>query len=142
MRFANITGPATAISVAAVLVLAGCGSSPQQPGSTAPAGVSTSVSTPPESAPAAAGTLIDIRIAGGQVSPVNAEFTATVGVPITLRVTSDATDELHVHANPEHSFEVAARPDQRFDFTVDVPGRVEVELHHLDRTVAVITVRP
>jgi hypothetical protein len=58
-----------------------------------------------------------------------------------LRVTSDATDELHVHSSPDHKFQVAAAPNQTFQFTVDVPGNVEVELHHLDHTIATIQVQ-
>jgi hypothetical protein len=37
---------------------------------------------------------------------------------------------------------VAPAADQSFEFTVDVPGRVEVELHELHRTVVTIQVRP
>ncbi len=62
--------------------------------------------------------------------------------PITLHVTSDATDELHVHSVPDHKFHVKAAPNQTFEFHVDIPGNVEVELHHLDRTIATIQVRP
>ena len=54
--------------------------------------------------------------------------------PITLHVTSDAADELHVHSVPDHKFQVAAAANQTFQFSVDVPGNVDVELHHLDRT--------
>ena len=72
----------------------------------------------------------------------NAELSARINEPITLNVTSDADDELHVHAVPEHEFEVKPGAAQRFEFTVDVPGRVEIELHHLNRTVAVLQVRP
>ena len=85
---------------------------------------------------------VDITIAHGQVTPANATLQATVRQPITLRVTSDATDELHVHSVPDHKFEVAAAANQTFQFSVDVPGNVDVELHHLDRTVATIQVRP
>jgi hypothetical protein len=85
---------------------------------------------------------IDITISHGQVTPANATLQATVRQPITLHVTSDATDELHVHSVPDHKFEVAAAANQTFQFSVDVPGSVEVELHHLDRTVATIHVHP
>lgn len=127
-----------ALAAATVLGLAGCGSA-QAPTPTSTAGTGATSSATPGTA---RDTVIDITIAGGAVDPVNAEFSATVGAPITLRVSSDAADELHVHSVPEHSFDVAARPDQVFTFTVEVPGRVEVELHHLDRTVATIQVRP
>ncbi|MBW0014314.1 hypothetical protein [Mycobacterium sp.] len=90
----------------------------------------------------AAGLNLDVTIARGQVTPTNAALQAKVRQPITLRVTSDATDELHVHSTPDHKFEVAAAPNQTFQFSVDVPGNVEVELHHLNRTIATIQVQP
>jgi hypothetical protein len=108
--------------VAATAALAGCGSS-------------SKTATD-------AGLSLDVRIAHGQVTPANATLQATVRQPITLHVTSDAADELHVHSVPEHKFEVAAAANQTFQFSVEVPGNVDVELHHLDRTVATIQVRP
>jgi hypothetical protein len=85
---------------------------------------------------------INVTIAHGQVTPANATLQAKVAQPITLRVTSDAVDELHVHSVPDHKFQVAAAANQTFQFSVDVPGNVDVELHHLDRTIATIQVRP
>jgi hypothetical protein len=85
---------------------------------------------------------VDITIAHGQVTPANATLQAAVHQPITLHVTSDVPDELHVHSVPDHKFEVAAAAHQTFQLSVDVPGSVDVELHHLDRTVATIHVHP
>jgi hypothetical protein len=93
-------------------------------------------------APSGSGLTVDITIAHGQVTPANATLQATIRQPITLRVTSDVTDELHVHSVPDHKFEVAAAPNQTFQFSVDVPGSVDIELHHLDRTVATVHVHP
>ncbi|MCG5432592.1 hypothetical protein LV457_09865 [Mycobacterium sp. MYCO198283] len=129
-----------------VAVAAGCGSSGEDTAasSSATAGespTSIAVSTAPSEVKPA-GLTVDITISGGSVTPTNGSFDAKVGEPIVLRVTSDAPDELHVHSNPEHSFPVAAAPGQSFEFTVDVPGRVDVELHHLDKTVATLNVRP
>jgi hypothetical protein len=90
----------------------------------------------------AAGPVVDVTIAKGQVTPTNATLQARVHQQITFRVTSDATDELHVHSTPDHKFQVAAAPNQTFQFSVDVPGNVEVELHRLDRTIATIQVQP
>ena len=42
---------------------------------------------------------------------------------------------------PAHTFPVAAAAGQQFDFTVTVPGQVEIELHHLGRTVTTLLVR-
>ena len=85
---------------------------------------------------------INVTIAHGQVTPANATLQAKVAQPITLHVTSDAVDELHVHSSPDHKFQVAAAANQTFQFSVDVPGNVDVELHHLERTIATIQVRP
>ena len=104
--------------------------------------VACSSTKSPAPVPQAAGPVVEITIAHGTVTPTNASLTAKVGQPITLRVNSDADDELHVHSTPEHEFEVKAQPEQEFSFTVDVPGSVAVELHHLDRTVATIQVQP
>jgi hypothetical protein len=90
----------------------------------------------------AAGLDINVTIAHGQVNPSNATLQGKVKQPITLHVTSDAADELHVHSTPDHKFQVAAAPSQIFQFSVNVPGKVEVELHHLERTVATIQVQP
>jgi hypothetical protein len=114
-------------TAAAVLVISGlvaCGGAPK---STQPSG---------------AGLVVNVTIAKGQVTPSNATLQAKVSEPITLRVTSDAVDELHVHSVPDHKFPVAAAANQTFQFSVDVPGNVDVELHHLDRTIATIQVRP
>jgi hypothetical protein len=102
--------------------------------------VACSSNKPP--VPQAAGPVVEITIAHGTVTPTNATLTAKVNQPISLRVTSDVDDELHVHSTPDHEFEIKAKPDQEFSFTVAVPGSVAVELHHLDRTVATIQVQP
>jgi hypothetical protein len=95
-----------------------------------------------QSPPPAASLDVNVTIAKGQVTPTNATLQAKLKQQIVLHVTSDATDELHVHSVPDHKFEVAAAPNQIFQFSVDIPGNVEVELHHLDRTIATISVVP
>lgn len=85
--------------------------------------------------------IVRVKIAGGNVTPTNEHLEATVNEPIVFRVDSDAADELHVHSNPEHSYKIEAKPGQSFQFTVAVPGKVDVELHELNKTVATIAVR-
>ncbi|MFD3745888.1 hypothetical protein [Nocardia sp. NPDC058633] len=101
---------------------------------------SESTATPAAGPPSAA-RIIDIRIANGEVSPVNTRTEAVVGQSIVLRVDSDTTDELHVHSTPAHTFPVAAASGQEFGFAVTVPGQVEIELHHTGRTVTTLLVR-
>lgn len=126
-------------------VVAGCGSPtatpPEAPSSSSTAGPATS-SASKSPAGAAVGPVVNITIAAGIVTPTNAEFDAGVGQPIVLEVTSDATDSLHVHSIPERVFDVQPRAGQRFEFTVDIPGRVDVELHDLNRTVVTFAVTP
>lgn len=141
-----------AVLAAAALLLAGCGEDGGGSDASSSAGPTADATTsdlanPPvssavPSAPATDGPVIDISIAAGVVTPTNAEAQASIGEPIVLAVSSDVADQLHVHSVPEYTFDVAAMPDQRFEFTVDVPGRVDVELHDLNRTVVTIQVRP
>ena len=133
-------------TLAAALLTAGCGGSAQDATSSTPTspGASPSSTAAPEltdqQEPPAVASL-DVTIRGGEVIPANTQMDAQVGQPIVIRVNSDAADELHVHSNPEHSYKVEAKPGQTFQFTVAVPGKVDVELHDLKKTVATITVQ-
>ncbi|MGV0837607.1 hypothetical protein ABQE92_18690 [Mycolicibacterium thermoresistibile] len=128
------------------LLAAGCAGSdeaaddaapPATPGTTA--GAAPTEPTDPEAAEDQ--LVIDVTIEGGEVTPTNERFQGRVGEPIMIRVNSDAPDELHVHSIPEHTFAVEPRAGQAFEFTVDVPGQVEIELHDLHRTIATVQVR-
>jgi sporulation-control protein spo0M len=126
---------------AAALLLAGCGSGERgnPPDSSGPPTIDPSAMTDAQAPPEQ--LVVDVTIKGGSVTPTNEQLQAEVNEPIVIRVDSDATDELHVHSTPEHSFDIAVGPAQRFQFTVTVPGRVDVELHQLHTTVATIQVR-
>ncbi len=142
-----MTKALTALTAAALLT-AGCGGG----GDTASTGSSTSGSatattpsgtTAPEltdQQEAPARLNIDVTIKGGQVTPTNEQFETRVNEPIVVRVNSDTADELHVHSNPEHSFTIEPKSGQAFQFTVDVPGKVDVELHEANKTIATINV--
>lgn len=130
--------------VATVAACSAAPSSPSSPDSSSalPSNAPESSAETPSPQTAEAATVIDVTVAGGVVTPTNATVQATAGQPIVLQVSSDTVDSLHVHSVPEHAFDVAAVPDQRFEFTVDVPGRVAVELHDAHVTVVTIEVRP
>lgn len=134
----------TALVAALVVTAAGCSSAPPPSPESATAETrptaTPSASPPPATPPAA--TVITVTISAGTVTPTNTEADTVVGRPIVLHVSSDAPDSIHVHSVPARTFDVQARPDQRFEFTVDVPGQVDVELHELNRTIVTITVRP
>jgi hypothetical protein len=140
------------VAALAVWLTAGCGGSKSTSGSSssssssgqASSSAASSSGTPSSGSqqPPAGAATFDLTISHGEVTPTNATWQAKVGQPVTVRVTSDAADELHVHSSPDHEFEVAAAPNQVFTFTVDVPGSVDIELHKLDKTVATLQVQP
>ena len=131
------------IAITTALVVAECGGGNEGRGGTQASPSATAVNpsdmqdqqAPPDR------LVVDVKIQGGNVTPTNAQLEAGVNEPIVVKVDSDAVDELHVHSNPEHSYEIEAKPGQSFQFTVAVPGKVDVELHDLNKTVATITVR-
>jgi len=126
------------MTAVAVLMLAGCGGSNGQDATSSSAGAPPSMTDaqePPER------LVIDVTIEGAAVTPTNVQLRAAVKQPIVIRVDSDSHDELHVHSTPEHSFDVGVGPGQSFQFTVDMPGRVDVELHRLHKTAATIQVQ-
>jgi ABC-type glycerol-3-phosphate transport system substrate-binding protein len=120
------------VATALTLVTAACGSGGSDGGgeqtSAAPASpseltVSPSDMTDQQQAPSR--LVIDVTIKGGEVTPTNEQLQGKVGDPIVVRVNSDAADELHV----------------QFQFTVDVPGTVDIELHQLNRVIASVQVQ-
>lgn len=123
------------------LITAGCGGSETESTPAAPAESTvhpsdmSDVQAPPER------LVLDVTIAGDEVKPVNEQLQARVNEQIIVNVTSDAEDELHVHSNPEHTFAIKPGPKQTFQFTVAVPGRVDVELHNAGTTIATIAVQ-
>jgi plastocyanin len=85
-------------------------------------------------------TTISITIKDGTVTPNGDRVQVGVGDPITFEITSDVDEELHVHSTPEHEYEIA--PGSTTErLTIDKPGIVDVELHHLEKTVVQLEVR-
>jgi hypothetical protein len=116
---------------ACALALASCGSSTKAESSDA------------RSSGESASKVVRITIKDRKVTPQAGRIEVKVGQPITLRVTSDSDDEIHVHSEPAHEYEIAAGTRGRaFTFSIHTPGQVAVELHHLDVTVVQLVVRP
>ncbi len=131
----------SALLTAAVLT-AGCGGGQGQNYTEAtPSATAANPSELPDHQAPPDRLVVRVTIKGGNVTPTNEQLQAEVGQPIIFRVDSDVADELHVHSNPEHSFKIEARPGQMFQFTVAVPGKVDVELDQLNKTIATISVR-
>jgi hypothetical protein len=91
--------------------------------------------------PSAGPVVLDVTIFDGHVTPRGARVNLTVGQPLTLSIRSDAAETIHIHTDPERTFRVRAGKQQRVTFSVDRPGKVAVEVHHLDAVVAEVLVR-
>jgi sporulation-control protein spo0M len=131
---------------AGALLIAGCGggggSEGAQSSSGAPSASTVSPSDMQNEQAAPERLQIDVQIKGGEVTPTNQQLDAKVNQPIVVKVNSDVADELHVHSTPDHTFKIEAKPMQQFQFTVAVPGNVDIELHQLGKTVATVQVQP
>lgn len=110
---------------AAALVLTGCGSSD---------GGSSGSSDGP--------VTVDIAIKDGKVTPQGDRVDVKVGQKVTLHITSDTDEEIHVHSEPEHEYEVKPGDDVEESFTIETPGQVAVEAHHLEATIVQLVVKP
>lgn len=86
--------------------------------------------------------MVTIVIKDGAVTPQGKRINVEVGQNVTLNVTSDVADEIHVHSTPEHEFKIkAGATNKKFTFVVKNPGQIAVESHHLDVTILQLVVR-
>ena len=122
-------------------LLGGCGTQPA-PGAGADAGgtsatpaATTAVPSPP------AGTTVRLGYAGGEVTGGTQRVPVPLGEPVTLVITGDVADEVHVHG---YDLERPVGPDApaRFSFTADADGIFEVELHGSEMQIASLEVEP
>jgi hypothetical protein len=130
---------------AGALLIAGCGggdSENAQSSSGAPSASTVSPSDMQNEQAPPDRLLIDVTIKGGEINPTNAQLEAKTNEPIVVKVNSDVADELHVHSTPAHTFKIEPGQVQQFQFAVDVPGQVDIELHQLNKTIATVQVQP
>ena len=109
------------------VVLAGCaGTPPQAAGASAPAS-STAAAT------GAADQRIEVQVSGGRVHGDTGRVPVAAGSHVTLVVTSDVADEVHVHG---YDVEQELSPGQPAEIVLDatIPGVFEVELHEAGTT--------
>lgn len=94
---------------------------PATPATTAPAG-----GDGPDTTPTPAGVSARITVTEGQVEGPD-ELEVPVGRRVTLTVSSDRADRVHVHGY-DLLEEVTAGGTATITFTADIPGQFEVEL--------------
>lgn len=75
-----------------------------------------------------AGTTVEIAVRDGEVTPAPGRVEVGLGERVTLRVTGDTDDELHVHGYDETAPLRAGAPAE-LAFTADRTGVFDVETH-------------
>jgi plastocyanin len=130
----------------AALLVAGCGAGEESPA--ADAAASTSASATASASASASGSAepegvtVDVTLTPDGPEPRGERVEVEVGEPVTLNVTSEVADEVHVHADPEVSIDVEPGDETSRTFTIDRPGQVAVESHAMHATIVQLVVRP
>lgn len=83
---------------------------------------------------------IDVTIANGKVTPPATTYNVSVGATVTITVTSDAAETVHVHGY-EIEKDIVAGTKTVITFVADKTGRYEVETHVIEATIATLNVR-
>jgi plastocyanin len=122
---------AALLGATCALAVSGCAGTAAREPAAGGSSSSTTASTATGSATAEAGPesrRIEVTVAGGRVDGGADRVPVAAGTPVTLVVTSDVADEVHVHGYEVAAALVAAQPTE-LTFDADVPGVFEVELH-------------
>ena len=85
--------------------------------------------------------VIDVTFSGDSVTPNGDRVEVGVGQPIELKVTADAPGEIHVHSSPEQELAYDKGTTTLDLKPIEQPGIVEVESHHLEKTIVQLEVR-
>jgi phage-related tail protein len=83
---------------------------------------------------------IDVTVANGKVSPSGAKYDVTKGSTVTINVSSDANETVHVHG---YEIEKDVTPGQKLviTFVASMTGSFDIETHVIDATIATLNVR-
>lgn len=115
-------GTVVAVLTAALLGLTGCG----EPVSSSATHHASSAATPDKSASA---VTIRVEVKAGKVISGGGKHPVALHSDLVLEIVSDKADEVHIHGYDKEA-EVAAGKPTRIEFTANIPGEFEVELHH------------
>lgn len=75
------------------------------------------------------GPFIAVTFKGGEVTDAPGTVKVKLGEPVTIRVTADVSDEVHVHGY-ELAKAVKRGEPLSIDFVAEIPGQFEVELEN------------
>ena len=128
----------------ALVALAACGDGDdeptvagQSPTTTAASGPGTTQAGPTTTT---AGTVLAVTVRGGSVVEGASRQRATLNQPVTIRVTSDVAEEVHVHGYDKR-VDVAAGRTAEVTFVANIPGVFEVEFERSHKLLFTLEVR-
>jgi hypothetical protein len=84
-------------------------------------------------------TTIEVTFKGDSVTPNGDRVKVGVGRPVVLEIDADKAGEIHVHSTPEQEISYPAGSSTK-RVTIDKPGVVDVESHHLGKTIVQLEV--
>jgi plastocyanin len=120
------------VSAALLLALSGCAGTDSSASPAASAASASSTSSAAELSTTTpvppAGQQLAVQVAGGKVTVDTGRVPVPVGDHVTLTITSDVADAVHVHG---YDLTTALTPGTPAELTFDatIPGVFEVELH-------------
>ena len=128
-----------ACAAVALVALAACGGEDGPPtvdsgapSTTAPGATATPATT--------TATVLAVTVRGGSVVEGAARQRATLNQPVTIRVTSDVAEEVHVHGYDKR-VNVAAGGTAEVTFVANIPGVFEVEFERSHKLLFALEVR-
>ena len=128
-----------AVAALAFVTVAACGDGGSERTASPPTATTSVSSSAPSSRPTPSGTdspaaqqadsTFDIAVAGGQATGDTGRLKVAVGDKVSIRVTSDASDEVHLHGYDEVAAVAPAQPAELL-FEATIPGVFAIELEN------------
>jgi hypothetical protein len=119
---------AALLGLAVTVAVAGCAGTDAAETSAGSASSPAPTSTPEAATSAAAEQRIEVVVTGGQVSGDSGRLPVAAGEHVTLVITTDEADEVHVHGY-DLAAELSPGQPTEIAFDATIPGVFEVELH-------------
>ena len=141
----SISPRSVLVALVLLVPVAACGSEDDGGAITGEPGPTTAVTAPPQSLTTAttaapdAGTVVEVVVTGGQPEGGAQDVSVGVGDTVTIRVTADVVDEVHVHGYDLKTDTVVGEPVE-ITFVADIPGQFEVELEDAGELLLNLTV--
>ena len=131
------------LAVMALVVSVACGGNDEPTVASdtpAPTSAPTTAGGSSPSTTTSTGTVLSVTVRGGSVVEGGSRQRATLNQPVTVRVTSDVAEEVHVHGY-DKKFNVAPGQRGEVTFNANIPGVFEVEFERSGRQLFTMEVR-